>query len=786
MNFANSMNGAATSWANFVVKMRWLIIVMAVVLTAAIASGGSKLSFSNDYRAFFSPENPELLAFERFQSTYTKNDNILIVIQPAVGTAFNQDTAAIVEQLTADAWQTPFASRVDSVSNFQFTRGEEDDLIVEDLVMDASTTDASSLLSKQAVALAEPLLLNALISENAQTTGINITLRYPGESLEEVPQAVGYIRAKITELKAANPNMTFALTGISMLNNAFSEAGQKDAETLTPIMYLLLLVFIYISLRSFAGTFGTLLVIAMSTAIAMGTAGHIGIQLTPISITAPTIILTLAIADSIHLLLSYKAARREQMAHLDAIKEAIRLNFVPVTITSLTTIVGFLTLNMSDAPPFGDLGNITAFGIAAAWIMSLTLLPAVLAVLPAKGEVKTSDNTLSAKLGTFADFITANYRKALTLVVIITAGSAVLLPTIELNDEFVKYFDNRVEFRRHADWASENLTGIYILEYDIHAKAEGGISEPEYLNNLAKFTAWLNEQPEVVHVYSYSDIIQRLNKNLHGDDPNWHVIPDDRELAAQYLLLYEMSLPYGLDLSDRINIDKSATRLTVTIEQMPTSQIQAFIARSEGWLKVETPDYMNSQATGAAVMFSHIFQRNAESMLKGNVIAVIAISLIMIFTLRSTKYGMLSLIPNTVPLLITFGVWALLVGQVGVAAATVTSTSLGIIVDNTVHFLSKYLRARREKGLDQPQAIRYAFTTVGEAIVITTVILCVGFSVLAFSTFMINAQMGLLTALAILIALLVDFILLPALLMIGYKQQQAMEDQPAFTQTANQ
>lgn len=773
------LNQTATRWAGMVIRWRFLMIALTVLLTAALGSGAAKLSFSNDYRAFFSGENPHLLAFEKFQSTYTKNDNILIVIQAADGHVLSPKTATVIEQLTEKAWQTPFATRVDSISNFQYSHGEEDDLIVEDLVKNAPSLSAERLQQKLNIALSEPLLLNSLISPSAQTTGINITLRYPGKSLAEVPQAVAYVRAQIAELNTQHPDLTFALSGISMLNNAFSEAGQQDAETLTPIMYLLLLVLIYISLRSFSGTLGTLLVIAFSTVAAMGIAGHIGIQLTPISITAPTIILTLAIADSIHLLLSFKAARRENMDKHQAIKESIRINFIPITITSLTTIVGFLTLNMSDAPPFGDLGNITAFGIAGAWLLSLTLLPAVLAVLPSKQPSRLASEKvstgLSAQMGKLADVITGHYQKAIVAVVVFTAICVSLLPTIQINDEFVKYFDDRVEFRRDADFAMANLTGVYILEYDIHGQSEGGISEPEYLNNLAKFTDWLNQQPEVVHVYSYSDIIKRLNKNLHADllsnNNDWYTIPTNRELAAQYLLLYEMSLPFGLDLSDRINIDKSATRLTVTIDNLPTNKIQAFIQRSEQWLKDSTPTYMNSQATGAVVMFSHIFQRNAESMLKGNVIAVLVISLIMIVTLRSVKYGLISLIPNTIPLVITFGVWALLVGKVGVAAATVTSTSLGIIVDNTVHFLSKYLRARREKGLNQPDAIRYAFTTVGEAIVITTVILGTGFSVLAFSTFMINAQMGLLTALAIVVALVVDFVLLPALLMVGYKKE---------------
>ena len=266
------------------------------------------------------------------------------------------------------------------------------------------------------------------------------------------------------------------------------------------------------------------------------------------------------------------------------------------------------------------------------------------------------------------------------------------------------------------------------------------------------------------HVYSYTDTIKRLNKNMHGDELEWYRIPEQRDLAAQYLLLYELSLPYGLDLNDRISIDKGATRVTATLDDISTVEVRAFNTRAKGWLAENTPAYMHAEPTGATVMFSHISEQNIESMLRGNLLAVILITGILMLALRSLPLGALSLIPNAVPILMTFGVWALIVGQVGMAAATVSATSLGIIVDNTVHFV---------RGFDRPEAIHYAFRTVGVAIAVNALILALGFAVLATSTFRINAEMGLLTALAIVIALAVDFLLLPALLMIGHKKEKA-------------
>ena len=329
-----------------------------------------------------------------------------------------------------------------------------------------------------------------------------------------------------------------------------------------------------------------------------------------------------------------------------------------------------------------------------------------------------------------------------------------------------------MEFRGDAEFAIDNLAGLYPIEFSVEAGEPGGVSNPEYLENLEAFTVWLRTQPEVRHVYSYTDIIKRLNENLHGDDPTWHKIPDDRRLAAQYLLLYEMSLPFGLDLNDRINIDKSATRVTATLDDITTVEVRAFLEKSKAWLRENTPEAMHASPTSASVMFAYISERNIDSMLRGNAVAIILIAVIMALALRSVGMGVLSILPNAMPILMTFGLWALLVGQVGMASATVTATALGIVVDDSVHLLTKYLRGRREKGLNTEDAIRYTFRTVGPAILTTTMILTVGFAVLAASTFKINAEMGLLTAMAIAIALVFDLLFLPALLMLGKNRME--------------
>lgn len=750
-------------YARAVVRWRWLVILLSVISVLGLASGGRFLQFTNDYRVFFSDENPQLQAFENLQDTYTKNDNVLIMLLPKSGSAFDRETLAAVEDLTEQSWQTPFSTRVDSISNFQNTSAVEDDLLVEDLYQDAANLSDSDIAKIKDIATHEPLLVNRLIAPDGHATGINITVEFPGKDLTaEGPQVVKHVREMLARVEAKYPDIEFYVTGVVMMNNAFPEASKGDMQKLVPLAFGAIILGMIIFLRTFSGTVVTVVVILFSIMAAMGTAAWLGIKLTPPSASAPTMILTLAVADSIHFLVSMLHSMRLGRSKHEAIVESLRINFTPIFLTSLTTAIGFLSMNFSDAPPFRDLGNITAMGVAYAFVLSITFLPAVMSLLPVK--VRKRDIADSTAMDRLADFVLVHRTKLLWGVGALVIGLAAMVPRNQINDVFVEYFDKSVEFRSHTDKVAENLTGLYFIDYSIDSHQSGGVSDPAFQAKLQAFADWYRSQPEVLHVNVVTDIFKRLNKNMHGDDAQWYRLPESRELAAQYLLLYEMSLPYGLDLNNQINLDKSATRVSVTLKTLSTNETLALEDRAGEWMQANMPDLFTHGAS-PTIMFSHIGIRNIKSMLTGTTVALVLISLVLVFALRSLKLGLLSLVPNLVPAAMAFGVWALLVGQVGLALSVVSAMTLGIVVDDTVHFLSKYLRARREQGLDTEGAIRYAFSSVGIALLVTTLVLVAGFMVLSRSTFELNSSMGLLTAVTISIALFIDFFFLPPLLM---------------------
>lgn len=748
--------------------MEWIVdhprrvILVCLVLVLGLAAGGSRLSFTNDYRVFFSNENPQLLAFQAIENTYTKTDNVFFVLAPHGGDVFQRPVLQAVQELTTLAWQTPYSTRVDSLSNFQHTYADQDELVVEDLVTDADALGPPDLQRIRAIALSEPLLVDRLVSPEGHVTGINITVQLPGlDETREVPEVVEYTHLIADRIRGEFPGIDVYLTGMVVMDHAFGEASRGDLSTLVPASFAVIVITVGLLLRGWAGTFATLWIILFSILAAMGATGWLAMRITPPSATAPTIIMTLAVADTVHILASMVHYMHKGMPKREALLESLRINMQPVFLTSLTTGLGFLSMNFSDAPPFRDLGNITTMGVTAAYLLSITFLPALVMLLPIHARQQPEGSRLIER---FAGFVVHRHRTLLWSVGAIIAMLIAFIPRNELNDVFVNYFNESIEFRRHTDFVDRNLGGLYNIQYSLPAAESGGVSRPDYLAQVDRFAAWLRGQPEVVHVNTFTDTMKRLNKNLHGDDPDWYRLPDQRDLAAQYLLLYEMSLPYGLDLNDQINVDKSASRMSVTTRTLSTNDFLALVERADTWLKRNTPG-IYVEASSTSVMFGHIGQRNIESMLVGTTVALVLISMVLIIALRSFKLGMISLLPNLLPAGMAFGLWGLLVGEVGLSLSVVTAMSLGIVVDDTVHFLSKYLRARREQGLDPEAAVRYAFSSVGMALWITSLVLMAGFMVLALSAFYLNAGMGMLTAIVIGLALVVDFLFLPPLLM---------------------
>ena len=754
------------AFATWVVNNRLKVIALSILLIIVPGTGLSKLYFDASYRVYFGEDNPQLADLEAIEAIYTENHNVLIVVAPKNGDAFTASTLQAIEELTDAAWQVPYSRRVDSITNFQYTYAEEDDLIVQDMAKNASTYTPDQLLAVKKAVLGEPALLRRLISESGHVTGVNITLSMPEDELTTATPAIAKEARKIAkELERRYPDLKTYISGVVMLDNSFSESAINDFTHLVPISFVLMMGLISILVGGIAGTLVTMIIIIASVIAAMGTTGYIGFPLTAMSTSGPIIILTVAVANCVHVLVSFVDGLSKGGSKTEAMEESLRINLQPVSLASATTAIGFTSMNFSDVPPFAHLGNIVCFGVLFSFVLTVTFMPAVMTLLPSRRKSAKAATNSDGAMPRLADFVIRKRRFLLWTNLIVSAAIIANIPRNEINDVFVHYFDESIPFRVSTDFMVENLTGVYVNDYSLDSGEEGGISNPDFLQDVEKLSKWLEAQPGTVHVDRFTTIMKRLNKNMHGDDQAHYTLPDDRGLAAQYLLLYEMSLPFGLDINNQINIDKSSTKLAHTIGLISSKETLALDQHIRDWVKENAPKIKGVTSGSPTLMFSNIGQRNSRSMLLGTSVALAAISIILILALRSFKIGIISLIPNLIPAAVGFGLWGIFVGEVGMTLSVVTGMSFGIVVDNTVHFLSKYLRAKREKNLMPEDAVRYAFRTVGNALVITTSTLIIGFLALATSSFSLNADMGLLTAVVIAVALAAVFLLLPPLLL---------------------
>ena len=749
---------------NFALNKPWTVLLISIILVFGTAFGAKNLVFKGDYKVFFSEENPQLTAFESIQDIYSKSDNVAFILEPKNGDIFTKENLTAVYWLTTESWQVPYSTRVDSISNFQHTIAEEDDLIVEDLVLDPDTLTDADMPRLKAIAINDPLLLNKIVSQTGHVSIVNVTNQLPGiNPITEIPEVATKIRDIKAQFEEKFPDIKVQLTGMVMMNTTFSETSMSDSATLVPAMFGIVLLIMILLLRSFSGTFATLFVIIFSIAGTMGAAGWMGFYLTGPSVSAPTMIMTLAVADCIHILTTYYFEMRQGKVKKEALQESLRVNFKPILLTSVTTAIGFMSMNFSDSPPFRDLGNMVAIGVMLAFVFSITVFPALLMLLPVKAS-KVSPQSNYGIMEKFADFVVEKRKILLPLTAVIILSLASFLPQNKLDDNFVEYFDTTVPFRAATDFMEENLSGLSTIEVSIDSKESSGINDPQFLKTVGDFSEWLRAKAVTDHVSTISDVLKRLNKNMHADDPEFHKLPEERDLSAQYLLLYEMSLPYGLDLNNQLNVDKSSTRVIGTFKNLSSVQQIEIEEEMNQWFAKNAPDYQVS-ISSPTLMFAHIGQRNINSMLFGTAMALILISLLLAFALRSVRYGVISLLPNFIPASVGFGLWYFIDGQIGLALSVVAGMTLGIVVDDTVHFLTKYKHARDQYGKNAEEAVKYAFSSVGRALWITTLVLVAGFMVLAQSTFTLNSDMGLLTAVTIAVALIVDFLFLPPLLM---------------------
>lgn len=733
------------------------VVAVSCLLMVLLLAGALRLHFDPRYQTFFDADDPQRVAFEHLRAVFTPSDTLAFVVEPGPDGLFGHSTLALLELLTTESWQLPYATRVESLINFTHSEAEGDDIVIGPLLEDASRLDTSELERIERIARADPMLSGRLVEVDGDLTAVVVTVMPRGDPLASSREMMAAARELEARALGQHPDAEIHLAGIVAMNHAFSESSARDSLRLLPVMLILMLLGLWVLLASWPLVLATFGVMFAAVVGALGAAGWVGMDLTTPSAVAPIIIVTVAVADCVHICLA--TARGGELELSSRLRAALYAQHRPVLLTTLTTAAGFLSMNFSAVPPFRDLGNVVAVGVLLAGVLSLWLLPALLMLLPDRRRRPTWVEAMGRGC---AGLATPRPGRRLLLggllLLLILPG----LARLAVNDDFVEYFAPSQSFREAAELVDARLGGMYEIEYQLLADEPGGIHAPAWLAEVDAFAAWLREQPETAHVLTYTDVLKRLNRVLAGGAEEAYVLPDTAEAAAQYTLLYELSLPLGLDVTNMVDQDYRSMRLLVSLRDVDSRSVLAFEERAGAWLERHAPS-VDERHGGINLMFAHISERNVAAMFEGNLFAVVVIGALLALALRAPGLALISLVTNLLPVALAFALWGWWVADLGLAVSAAFGMTLGIVVDDTVHLLVRYQSLRAQ--MDVATAVRSTLATVGPALVVTTLILVLGFACLALSSFQLNALLAQITILTIVAALLVDLLLLPAWLM---------------------
>ena len=735
-----------------------------------MASSLKNLEFEGSYRIWFGKESKILKDYDNFRAIFGNDDAVTIMFSSEDG-VFSKEALHTVENITRKLWETKYIARVDSITNYQYVHADAeypDEVIVEDFIDDIDAYSPEALQKKKEIALTQDMIVGKLISKDAKTTMIVGRMTPKAGEDSEVSFK---LRDAVLEIIAPEEKKgyKFFLGGGPVINTSFIEIAQHDGGIFTPAVILTAMLLLFLVFRKFSSMIASIVVVIFTFLIVLSIQVLLGFKLNNFTANIPVFVVAIGIADAMHLIWIYTMARKKGMSNYAAIEYSMKKNFLAIFLTSVTTSIGFASLSISAVVPIQTLGIATASAAILAFVMTVLFVPAFLAIL--NPNIKADTNIQEANNHPVAiwytEFLSRNAKSILimTLLLFVSLGAGIFHARVDSNT--VKYFKEDFPFRVTVKETQEKLTGPMSYEIVVDSKANDGIKNPEFLRTVERFYKEFYAQfPDVRHISSLLDVIKTFNEVMNGKKS----VPDSKELVAQYLLLYSLSLPQGMEINDKMDINERLLRVSASINLVDTSKDLEMIQWAEDWWK-DTP--YSATVNGQTVMFAHMQHDVTDTLIESITIAVIMISLVMFLIFRNWRMLPLFIIPNILPIALVVGVMGWLHIDIDMGVAVAGAIIIGVAVDDTIHFMVKYLEARK-RGDSLYDAMRYVMSYAGSAIIFTTIVLSLAFLVFVFSDFNPNYHFGIVTASALIIAVVVDLVALPAFLILIDKGEKSL------------
>ena len=724
-------------------------------------------------RIWFDADHEQIQKLDTFEKRFGNDQYVSFGIHNPNG-VFNEKTLTVVRNLTEGLWMVPDVIRVESLANYNYIQAEEDDILIDPFIHEDIEFSPESLAELKTKAMNDNTLPDFYVSPDTTYT---VIYGYLKPSLSGDPD-FGIIVDALRKLRDKNltDGVEITLTGSAVANNAFREVSREDNKVLMPFMIVFLLTLLFIQFRSFTAMGTALVLIGLTIGVTFGLIGYSGILFNSLLSAVPGVLLAICLADAVHIFTTYFHFRALNFNSYKSIKFSLTKNFQPTLLTSISTAISFFSITKTEIAPIRDLGILCGFGTLMAWLFTYIFLGATLALFsnfldkyPSKTfefyHLFKGKNQKDDKKATSRKFVHWIYKfRYFILVTFIgfTGLSAYIALQNEVNSDPMKYFHNTVPVRAAYDFAATKMDGLRGIELVVDSGKAEGIKDPEFLKRLENYVDYMVQDENITRVKSVLEIIKKMNQVLHADNPEYYKIPDTQKAVAELLFLYTIGLPQGMDLNNIFTLDNRHLRIRVSwnIEKSKDSE-----AKSK-WLEEKGKDFgLDVETGGNAPIYLQMNTLVVESFFSSMAMALVLVSFLLLLVYRDLYVAMLSMLPNTIPLIFGGALMQLMGKYIDIGTSMVTTVCLGIAVDDTIHFVSSY-KQYRKNGYSPLEALEETFTITGKALVVTTVLLVAGFGSFASGDFVPNRNFGILCSLILTMALITDLVFLPALLMI--------------------
>ncbi|MFT6293859.1 MAG: putative RND superfamily exporter protein [Glaciecola sp.] len=741
------------------VSYRRMFSLFAALLTVLLASGIFALSFNTSFSALLSTSDPYLEEFNELDLEFPNQLTVTYVFLADEGsTVFSRPILNAMQSLKTRYEDIPMAQRVTTLVDFY---SPETQRRLFTRTLDRYSDNELAAIAE--IAIEDRLLTNNLLSRDASISFAPITL----DAREATSQQRGEIaNAAIVlrdQLRSDNPGLTILVNSDVLLEQSSQQAMVDDLTTLLPIVILICVLTICYCFRSVVLGLCILTHTLFTMICTIGILGLLGYAFNSISIIAPLVVVIIAVANSVHIISIYQQALSQGHGKEKAMEISLNHNFKPVSLAALTTAIGFSSLNMCSSPAIQDFGQIVAFGIVFAYLLTFLLVPALLIrFTSADALIKTGKPFLQGPLKKISLFTQRNDKGIFWSCTALAVVTLFLLPLNETDFNRIDFIAGDTDLRDYYDVIDERMNRGPGLNYGIKTGARDSAIHPELLRRIDTFSKWLSEQTEVESATSIVDVIKTINRYLRQDKPEEYVIPDSINTIGNHLAGYQLVQSEDFPLLGFINEDYSLINLFINV--VPSSN-QQLLDLDEKITKKFAQDFpeLTLLHGSSILLFSRMDELVTIELLQGYSVSLLLITLSLIVGLRSIYFGILSVLPNLLPATIVFGIWAVLVGQLDPFVMMLFSISIGLVVDDTVHLLSHYLD-RRRAGADKTESIDHAILTAGPALTITTLVLALGTTILIGANTIYFQQAAKLLVPIVVLALILDLLYLPTIL----------------------